>query len=132
MDRQLGFDELAGMPVVIMDDLRKEYPEKFNESGSMDWKWFEKDIRPNYFIYIRRDKNSLSFSIKDKPSSQGGKGAEAIHLIEAAKHMIEYLNSKFSCKENELAIGHLEGAISAINARTADRKNRRVEGYDKA
>ena len=30
-----------GHKVIVMDELREKYPEKFNDSGSMDYKWFE-------------------------------------------------------------------------------------------
>lgn len=62
-----GVTEIGGFKVVVMDELREKYPEKFNESGAMDWQWFEKDIRPNHFIYVRHDKNSVSFTIQDGP-----------------------------------------------------------------
>jgi len=42
-----GVTELGGFKVVVMDELRAKFPEKFNESGSMDYKWFEADIRPH-------------------------------------------------------------------------------------
>lgn len=48
--------------VIVMDKLREQYPEKFNESGAMDYKWFEADIRPNYNCFIRLDVSSLAFS----------------------------------------------------------------------
>ncbi len=64
-----GVTEIGGFPVVIIDELREKYPEKFNESGSMDYKWFEKEIRPFRFIYIRNDVNSISFTLQSAPVS---------------------------------------------------------------
>lgn len=62
-----GVTEIGGFPIVVMDELREKFPDKFNESGSMDYEWFEKDIRPNYFVYIRHDKNSISFTLQHAP-----------------------------------------------------------------
>lgn len=38
------------------------------------------------------------------------------------------LNAKFSCRENAIAITHIETALLWLNKRTADRKARNVEG----
>ena len=54
--------------VVIMDDLRNQYPEKFNESGQMDYKWFESDIRPNYDVFVRKDKMSVTHQFTEQES----------------------------------------------------------------
>ena len=59
--------EIGGFSVVIMDELRNKFPEKFNESGGMDYKWFESEIRPNNFIYVRQDVNSISFTLQKGP-----------------------------------------------------------------
>lgn len=55
--------------VIVMDKLREQYPEKFNESGAMDYKWFEADIRPNYNCFIRLDVKSVAFSF-DVPKAR--------------------------------------------------------------
>ena len=56
-----GIRIIQGEPVIHMDDLRKKHPEMFNESGQMDYARFEKEIRPQYPIQIRHDKNLISF-----------------------------------------------------------------------
>ncbi len=120
---------VGGFPVVIMDDLRELYPEKFNESGAMDYKWFEKDIRPHNFIYVRHDVNSLSFTLQNGPIKENGvNGCQVDTIIEAAKHIISGLNEKFPCIENTLAISGLNVAISALALRKRDREVRGVEG----
>lgn len=43
-----GVTEIGGMKVVVMDELREKFPDKFNESGAMNWEWFEKEIRPTW------------------------------------------------------------------------------------
>ena len=124
--------EIGGFKVVVMDKLREKYPEKFNESGSMDYKWFEKDIRPNNFIYVRNDVNSLSFTIQDGPIKESGiNGCQVDTVIETAKTIIEGLNKNFPCHENEMVIEKLTEALMWIEERRKDRVKRGVEGFNK-
>lgn len=121
--------EIGGFQVVVMDDLRNQFPEKFNESGAMDYKWFEKDIRPNNFIYIRQDVNSLSFTIQNGPIKENGvNGCQVDTVIETVKMIIEGLNSRYPCRENSVAITKLDEALMWLEKRTKDRNNRGVEG----
>jgi hypothetical protein len=121
--------QINGEKIVCMDDLRVLYPEKFNESGSMDYKWFEKDIRPHNFIYVRHDVNSLSFTLQNGPIKEVGKnGCQVEDVIFVAKHIIEELNKKFPCRENSMVITKLEEAILWSKQRTFNRMMRDVEG----
>lgn len=125
--------KIGGFDVVIMDELRNQYPEKFNESGSMDYKWFEKDIRPNNFVYVRHDVNSLSFTIQNGPVKEFGvNGCQVDTVIQAAKLILEGLNNNFPCKENWLAITFLDDALYWLEQRKKDRELREVEGLNKA
>ena len=82
-----GVTEIGGYPVIVMDELREKYPDKFNESGSMDYKWFEEEIRPNYFVYVRHDVNSISFTLQSAPIGEVGvNGCQLDTLIDAARH----------------------------------------------
>jgi hypothetical protein len=121
--------ELGGSPVLVMDDLREKFPERFNASGAMDYEWFEKDIRPNYFVYVRRDKNSISFTLQDGPVKEVGvNGCQVEALIEASMWLIESLNEKIPCRENDLARADLWQALYWLNKRKEDREQRGVEG----
>jgi hypothetical protein len=44
---------------------------------------------------------------------------------------LNYLNKKFSCRENSLAITKLEEALMWLNKRTLDRVARNVEGQNR-
>ena len=124
-----GITEIGGYNVVVMDDLRDKYPEKFNESGAMDWEWFEKEIRPNHFIYVRNDKNSISCTIQNGPVKDNGvTGCQVDTLIEAAKLIIEGLNKQFPCRENSIVATKLDEALLWLGKRKADREKRGVEG----
>jgi len=129
--KNVGF--VNGYQVIVMDDLREKYPEKFNESGAMDWKWFEKDVRPNNFIYVRHDKNSLSFTLQNGPVKEHGvNGCQVDTVVAAAKLIIEGLNAKFPCRENAMAITKLDEALMWLAERTKDRGVRGVEGRSQA
>jgi hypothetical protein len=49
-------------------------------------------------------------------------------LIEVLLDRMNYLQSKFPCRENSLAIIKLDEALMWLNKRTADRVKRNVEG----
>lgn len=124
---------IGNFDVIVMDELREKFPEKFNESGAMDWQWFEKDVRPHNFIYVRHDKNSLSFTLQNGPVKENGlNGCQVDTVIAAAKIMLEGLNKKFPCRENAVAITKLDEALMWLEKRTKDREARGVEGESKA
>lgn len=125
-------NEIGGFNVIVMDKLREQYPDKFNESGAMDYKWFEKDIRPNHYVYVRHDVNSLSFTLQNGPIKEVGvNGCQVDTIIEAAKVMLEGLNKQFPCRENACAITKLDEALHWLEARKKNREKRGVEGFSK-
>lgn len=124
-----GVTQLDGFSVVVMDELREKFPEKFNESGAMDYKWFEKDIRPNNFVYVRHDVNSLSFTIQNGPIKENGvNGCQVDTIITAAKRILTGLDDKFPSDYNREAIKGLNTALDALAKRKYDREERGVEG----
>lgn len=125
--------EIGGFSVINMTELKNERPELFNQSGAMDYKLFEKDIRPYNYIYVRDDVNSLSFTIQDGPIKENGvNGCQVDTIIEAAKIILQGLNKKFPCRENSIAITKLEESVMWLDKRKQDRVSRHVEGYSKA
>jgi hypothetical protein len=121
--------KIGEFDLVCMDDLRKEYPERFTETGAMDNVWFEQTIRPYNFIYLRKDKNSIAFTIQNGPIKEVGvNGCQVDTLIEAAKLIIEGLNAKFPCRENSMVITKLDEALMWSEKRKWNRTKRGVEG----
>ena len=121
--------QLGGFDVVVMDDLRILHPDKFNESGSMDYKWFEAEIRPKNFVYVRHDVNSISFTLQNGPVKKNGvNGCQVETLVYAAVRIIKGLNHLFPCAENEKAIQCFSDGLGWLTKRTEDRKRREVEG----
>lgn len=56
-------------------------------------------------------------------------GAFVETVIAAAVKRIQfYQDSKFNCRENAIALTHLETALLWLNKRTQDREERKVEG----
>ena len=49
-------------------------------------------------------------------------------LLAIVIHRTKYLNTKFPCRENSLAITKIEEALHWLEARTKDRLSRDVEG----
>ena len=128
-----GIRTINGQKIICMDELRTQFPEMFNESGAMDYAKFEELIRPNAFIYVRHDKNSLSFTLQNGPIKEVGvNGCQVFDVIAVAKHIIEALNKKFPCYENSMTITKLDEALMWQEKRTKDRELRNVEGRNEA
>ena len=125
--------EIGGFPVIVMDELREKYPDKFNESGAMDYKWFEKEIRPFNFIYVRHDVNSIAFTLQNNPIKEVGvNGCQVDTIIYAAMEILKGLNKNFPCAENEKAIDYLYDAVTELENRKKNREQRGVEGTSQA
>lgn len=129
-----GVTELGGFKVVNMGALKELFPDQFNpDSGQMNYKWFEAEIRPHNFIYVRDDVNSLSFTIQNGPVKEHGvNGCQVDTIIHAALAIISGLNDYFPSQYNADCMHHLEGAIHALEQRTKDREKRGVEGINQA
>lgn len=126
-------NSINGFNVIEMDKLREKHPEKFTESGAMDYKWFEKEIRPHNFIYVRHDVNSLAFTIQNGPIKEVGvNGCQVDEVIATARAIISGLNEKFPCRENSIAINKLTEALFWLEERKKNRISREVEGLNKA
>lgn len=124
--------QLNDYAIINMDKIKERKPELFEESGAMNWEVFERDIRPNFFIYSRPSKNCITFQMQTGPIKEVGvNGCQVDILIHAARSIIDQLNLKFPCRENSLALTKLDEAIHWLDARTKDREARGVEGFNK-
>lgn len=61
----------------------------------------------------------------------GVNGVQNEHLLAVLIHRTTILNERFPCDENMLAIRHMKLATNALQARTANRQARGVEGENK-
>lgn len=127
-----GVSRIGDANVVCMDDLRDKHPDKFTASGSMDYVWFEKDIRLFNYIYVRHDVGSIAFTIQNGPISENGvNGCQVDHMIIAARMILDGLNKNLPCRETALAVTKLDEAVHWLRARRDDRVARGVEGTNK-
>jgi hypothetical protein len=82
--------------------------------------------------YVRA--TGLTIEWQDGPLGRGDErvapnGAFVETVIAAAMQRLQYYQSgRFACGENRDAISYLESALQVLNARTAARENRGVEG----
>lgn len=120
--------EIDGRQLCVMDTLRERHPQHFNEAGAMDFAFFEENIRPFFDIFIRNDKDSITFKMMTKPASEGGEGCQFTTLIHCALIMCEKLNERFPCLENTKTIEALKNALEWQELRTKHRIERGVEG----
>jgi hypothetical protein len=124
-----GIETIDGYNVIVMDELREKQPDLFDEGGGMDYKKFEKSIRPNFPVQIRHDKNSISFTIQNGPEKEAGKnGCQVDTIIKAATIMLDGLNSQFPCRENAIALTKLQEACMWLGARKLRRMAQGIEG----
>lgn len=100
-------------------------------NGSVDWVLAD-GMREDYPICVDHEKDMISFKMMTEPASKGGSGCQFTTLIETAKIMLEYLNNKFPCEDNQATIIHLRQALMWQKKRTEDRIKRGVEGKDEA
>lgn len=91
-----------------------------------------KRITEGKFVLINGGKNRITFQIQDGPVKESGvNGCQVDTLIDAARIILEKLNNKLSCPENNMAIASLNDAIGFLKTRKLNRENRGVEGLDK-
>lgn len=122
----MALETLKGITRIGGFEVMQERPK--NEDGSVDWERFD-ELRKVQPIFVDHDVNMISFRIQNGPIREVGiNGCQVDTLIEAAKTIIEKLNEKYPCQENEVAISHLRYALQALAQRTANRMRRGVEG----
>ena len=115
-----GVEEIGGFKVV------RDKPE------GMSWDDFDK-MRDEYPINITDRMNCISFRIQNGPIKEHGvNGCQVNTLIHTARIMIQNMNEKFPCRQNELAIEGLNDALGWLEERKLDREKRGVEGTSQA
>ena len=122
----MALETLKGIEQIGGFDVLQERPE--NEEGMVNWKLFD-EMRKTKPIYVDHDVNMISFRIQDGPIKENGvNGCQVDTMIEAAKLIIEKLNQKYWCGENDIVISHLRFALHWLAERKVNREKRGVEG----
>lgn len=98
-----------------------------------------KILTPGHLYEVANFENPETFQtlqfIEKVPKVQGGTemhtendGTTNEELLAVLIDRIRFLNTKFPCRENSCCITHLEEGLHWLNARTAERLARAVEG----
>jgi hypothetical protein len=125
-----GITEIGGFKVIDLNEA-KELPDFKTPEGMFDWNKYDA-FRKDYPIGIMHSENMISFKIQNGPIKEVGvNGCQVDTLIETAMRILEGLQAKFPCVENDMAIGCLEGALRAMEKRRVNREKRGVEGMSK-
>ena len=122
---------IRGSNVVIMDDIKKAYPELLppHLNGEIDSSVFEKGFREENPIQLRIDKGSISFTLQTGPSREVGvNGCQIDALIIMAREILIYFNEQYPCQENILALNALHVCLQELFNRTQRRTRQRAEG----
>jgi len=90
------------------------------------------DMLAHRYAIGNRDVGFQAFDFQRGPIKEVGiNGVQNEHLLAVLIHRTTILNARFPCDENLLAIRHMKQAINALQARTANRQARGVEGENK-
>ncbi len=94
---------------------------------------FSSDLFDDCFITVDHQACMLGFLIQDGPIKEVGlNGCQIDTILKTCLIMLEKLNYKIPCQENDNAINHLERAIEWLEMRKQSRQARGVEGTSKA
>jgi len=84
---------------------------------------FKRDSEPNGTL---RFQPVVFYEMKEDGSFDNGTTLE--EMLRVSIERLQDLNSRFACRENSIAITKMQEALMWLNARTADRESRGVEG----
>jgi hypothetical protein len=81
---------------------------------------------------VINSREDLDILFQDGPVPENGENGVTLEaLLAICKDRLEYFQSgKFPCKENAVALEHIEGALKSLKARTRNRLDRGVEGKE--
>ena len=99
-----AIENLAKRPegdfIVNMAALKEKFPEKFEESGQMNWKWFESEVRPNHKCFFRPDKSSFTVQLAEGSEGPGMCEIDMLFLLRdiykySPMSSLGYMNRKY-------------------------------------
>ena len=125
----MALETLKGVAEIGGFEVLSERPK--DEKGNVDWDLFDEQ-RKEKPIYVDHDVNMISFRIQNGPIKENGvNGCQVDTLIHAAMVIINELNKKFPCDDNDEAISALSDSLLWLDKRKRDREARGVEGRNK-
>lgn len=94
---------------------------------------FSEDELKEVGVAIHDKGNTIVFKIQNGPIKENGvNGCQVDTMVHACLMIIEELDKKFPCKENDTCIWHLRRAYMLLKERKRNREARGVEGENKA
>ena len=125
----MALETLKGVAEIGGFEVLSERPK--DEKGNVDWDLFDEQ-RKDKPIFIHHDVNMISFRMQNGPIKENGvNGCQVDTLIHAAMVIINELNKKFPCDDNDEAISALSDSLLWLDKRKRDREARGVEGRNK-
>lgn len=92
-----------------------------------------RETKQDDFILINHKRNTIEFKIQNGAIQENGvNGCQVDTLIKTTETIINQLNYNFPCKQNKIAIIHLQEAYNLMKDRKKERENRGVEGKEEA
>ena len=92
----------------------------------------KKILKGNSFVKVDPEKSTIEFKIQDGPIKEVGvNGTQIDEICKAYLEILKIFNDgDFRCRENSIAITKIEEALHWQKARTKNRQERKVEGYN--
>ena len=89
------------------------------------------NLEKRKYVKVEEGKK-ITFNIQDGPIREvGSNGCQIETLGMVWLEILKGLNKNYPCRENSLTITKIEEALMWQEARTKDKTNRKVEGYNK-
>lgn len=96
---------------------------KLQDGGPVEWNSISQPV------FINHVDNRITFQLQNGPIKEvGTNGCQVDTLITAAAMIVEGLNTRFPCAENQTVIADLTHALQVLKKRKQDREARGVEG----
>ena len=107
---------------------KSNYEENFPEDCELVQSWFKSDDDGNPMGGFTEGPGfHIDWQNGVVTSAEAINGANVVDILEAVRQRMEFFNEgKFRCRQNSLAITHIEEAMHWCQARITDRKNRGV------
>lgn len=126
----MAIGSLQGVLSIDNNKVMTNKDRPLDKNLDVDWNQFD-EMRKEFPICIDHEKDMVSVKIMTSTVLEGGNGCQLTVFIKMALIIITYLNAKFPCRENAITITKLQEALMWQDQRTKDRKDRKVEGFNK-
>ena len=119
-----------GQKILDIENFREFNPEHIDSAtGMIKREYFEKNIRPNYFIILNPAGRSITCTMQCAPVGEVGvEGVQYTAFVELAVYVIGRLHESYPCDENVQTLHHWQLGLNHQKARTERRLKAGIEG----